>query len=143
MPTPAEIIDETLAMEREMRAIGRDDLARKARKLREKAQGVLLAAYYARGPGASVLADVAAGKAVKLRVEADAARPAPPTPPAPDNPALARLRTELRDAEAAIQAAYWCFSRSPSPRVGPPAGELYERRNRLAAEIRAEEQKTG
>lgn len=136
--TNAQIADEAGEIEREMNALGRFDVARKARKLRDKALAACLAEYYAKGIGASVLRDVKAGFVVTLRAEARAAM-APG--PAADSPEVAAKRAELAAAEAKIEAAYWRFSRSPSPRVGPPDAALYARRNDLRAEIAEMERK--
>lgn len=42
-------------------------------------------------------------------------------------------RRELEQAEAAIQNAYWIFTRTKRGR--PPAAELYERRNAARARL--------
>lgn len=41
------------------------------------------------------------------------------------------LEAELAAIEAKIEAQYWRFSRSLSPRVPPPDGELYLQRNAI------------
>ena len=41
------------------------------------------------------------------------------------------LEAELTAIDAKIDAQYWRFTRTSSPRVGPPGGDLYVQRNAI------------
>lgn len=62
-----DIAEEANKIEKEMKAIGRLDLARRARKLYLAASRAALAEYYAGGVGAKVLDDYRAGRFVVLQ----------------------------------------------------------------------------
>jgi hypothetical protein len=47
---------------------------------------------------------------------------------------ITSVRAALKRADAALDAAYWAFSRQK--RGKPPAGELYDRRNELRRRLR-------
>ncbi len=108
--TGKNVADEADAIVREMLAIGRGDLARKARKLRDKALAACLADYYAGGPGAAVLRAVRDGGVVTLRAETRASpTPGATPPPKPGRkPSIwetlaARLGREPTNAEACAE----------------------------------------
>lgn len=63
----------------------------------------------------------------RQRETVEAASMAPKSMP----PSIPELAAELAEVERQIADAYWRFSHSPSPRVGPPSADLYRRRTEL------------